>query len=198
MLNNPDIQPGTAVNRWIVGIKLFQFELVHVPGHLHTGPHGLSHCAASPNNLINEDEDVDDWLDRTMSFAVVIMNSQPSWSSRLNYSYCLTRATSYWPISHWPSCQNFLTTYSIYLEDEGHEEVPTPVIPCSDLAQHANDRLEAVHARLRDPLAPTNLSEPGICGLVHYASKFFLLDGKLMRRDPQGHHIFIDNPGIQL
>ena len=41
---------------------------------------------------------------------------------------------------------------------------------------------------LRDPLATTNLSEPGICGLVHYASKFFLLDGKLMRRDPQGHH----------
>jgi len=32
MLNNPDIQPGAAVNRWIVGIKLFQFELVHVPG----------------------------------------------------------------------------------------------------------------------------------------------------------------------
>src|SRR5882672_3653782 len=34
MLNNPDIQPGAAVNRWIVGIKLFQFELVHVPGRL--------------------------------------------------------------------------------------------------------------------------------------------------------------------
>src|SRR5882724_8656509 len=42
MLNNPDIQPGAAVNRWIVGIKLFQFELVHVPGRLHTGPDGLS------------------------------------------------------------------------------------------------------------------------------------------------------------
>src|SRR5882724_9979495 len=31
MLNNPDIQPGAVVNRWIVGIKLFQFDLVHVP-----------------------------------------------------------------------------------------------------------------------------------------------------------------------
>src|SRR5882724_4905828 len=31
MLNNPDIQPGAAMNRWIVGIKLF-FELVHVLG----------------------------------------------------------------------------------------------------------------------------------------------------------------------
>src|SRR5882724_3693740 len=188
MLNNPDIQPGAAVNRWIVGIKLFQFELVHIPGCLHTGPDGLSCHATSPNDLIDEDEDADDWLDRTMSFAVVLMNSQPSWSSRLNSSYRLTRATSYWPISHWLSCQKLLPSYSIYFEDEGHEEVPTPIIPHSDLAQRANDRLDAVHAMLLDPLAPTDLSEPGIRGLVRYASKFFLLDGKLMCRDPQGRH----------
>jgi len=25
MLNNPDIQPGAAMNRWIVGIKIFSF-----------------------------------------------------------------------------------------------------------------------------------------------------------------------------
>src|SRR5882724_8475695 len=136
MLNNPDIQPGAAVNRWIVGIKLFQFELVHVPGHLHTGPDGLSCRAASPNNLINEDEDADDWLDRTMSFAVIIMNSQPSWSSRLNSSYRPTQA-----ISYRPSRQKLLPTYLIYLEDE---EVPTPIIPHSDLAQHTYDCLEAV------------------------------------------------------
>ena len=99
MLNNPDIQPGTAVNRWIVGIKLFQFELVQ---HHHTGLDGLSCCAASPNDLIDEDEDADNWLDRTMSFAIVLMNSRPSWSSRLNSSYLPTQVASYQPI-----CQNF-------------------------------------------------------------------------------------------
>src|SRR5882724_7361930 len=62
MLNNLDIQPGAVVNRWIIGIKLFQFELVHVPGCLHTGPDGLSRHATSPNNPIDEDEDADDWL----------------------------------------------------------------------------------------------------------------------------------------
>jgi len=41
---------------------------------------------------------------------------------------------------------------------------------------------------LLDPLAPTDLSEPGICGLICYASKFFLLDSKLMHHNPQGHH----------
>src|SRR5882724_3676094 len=70
------------------------------------------------NDPINEDKDADDWLDRTMSFAVVLMNSRPSWSSRLNSSYHLTRATSYRLISRWPSCQKKLPTYSIYLEDK--------------------------------------------------------------------------------
>jgi len=45
------------VNRWIVGIKLFQFELVHIPGCLHTGPDGLSCHAYFPNDPIDEDED---------------------------------------------------------------------------------------------------------------------------------------------
>src|SRR5882724_11778778 len=80
MLNNPDIQPGAAVNRWIVGIKLFQFELVHVPGQLHTGPDGLSWHAISPNDPVEED-DVDGWLDKTMSFSIVLMNSWLSWAS---------------------------------------------------------------------------------------------------------------------
>src|SRR5882672_8344804 len=88
MLNNPDIQPGAAVNRWIVGIKLFQFELVHVPGRLHTGPDGLSRRASSPNDPVEED-DVDDWLNKTMSFTIVLMNSHPFWSQRLNSSYHL-------------------------------------------------------------------------------------------------------------
>jgi len=74
MFNNPDIQPRAAVDRWIVGIKLFQFKLVHVPGRLHTGPDSLSWCATSPNDPVEEDN-VDDWLDKTMSFAIVLMNS---------------------------------------------------------------------------------------------------------------------------
>ena len=41
MLNNPDIQPNATINRWIAGILLFDFKLVHVPGATH-GPDGLS------------------------------------------------------------------------------------------------------------------------------------------------------------
>jgi hypothetical protein len=36
MLNNPDIQPNTAMNRWIARILLFDFTLKHVPGSKQT------------------------------------------------------------------------------------------------------------------------------------------------------------------
>ena len=42
MLNNPDMQPNNAINWWIAGILLFNFELVHIPGKSHAGQDGLS------------------------------------------------------------------------------------------------------------------------------------------------------------
>jgi hypothetical protein len=43
MLNNPDIQPNATINRWITGILLFNFKLVHVPAIHHTAANSLSH-----------------------------------------------------------------------------------------------------------------------------------------------------------
>jgi len=94
MLNNPDIQPGIAVNRWIVSIKLFQLELVHVPGQLHTDLDSLSWHTIFLNDSVEED-DVDDWLNKTMLFAIILMNSKPSWASRLNTPYCPTHSSSH-------------------------------------------------------------------------------------------------------
>jgi hypothetical protein len=42
MLNNFDIQPNATINRWIAGIQLFDFKLVHVPAIHHTAADGLS------------------------------------------------------------------------------------------------------------------------------------------------------------
>jgi hypothetical protein len=35
MINNPDLQPNASINRWIAGILLFDFQLVHVSGERH-------------------------------------------------------------------------------------------------------------------------------------------------------------------
>ncbi|TDL14497.1 hypothetical protein BD410DRAFT_694319, partial [Rickenella mellea] len=42
MINEPDIQPNNTINRWIQGILLFDFTLVHVPADRHQGPDALS------------------------------------------------------------------------------------------------------------------------------------------------------------
>ncbi|KAA1473772.1 hypothetical protein DENSPDRAFT_758564, partial [Dentipellis sp. KUC8613] len=42
MLNAPDIQPNAAVNRWIQGILMYDFTLVHVPAERFRGPDALS------------------------------------------------------------------------------------------------------------------------------------------------------------
>ncbi|KNZ81963.1 hypothetical protein J132_09284 [Termitomyces sp. J132] len=40
MLQNPDIQPSTSMNCWIMAILMFHFDLVHIKGTFH-GPDGL-------------------------------------------------------------------------------------------------------------------------------------------------------------
>jgi len=42
MINNPDMHPNTAINRWIATILVFSFKLVHVLGKEFQGPDGLS------------------------------------------------------------------------------------------------------------------------------------------------------------
>ena len=67
MLANPDIHPSTSINRWIVSIFTFHFELVHVKG-THHGPDGLSRRLVQPDNDINDinkedDDEFEDWID---------------------------------------------------------------------------------------------------------------------------------------
>lgn len=61
MLNEPDLQPNATINRWIQGILLFDFELVHVPADRHRGPDALSRKPlAEGEEVVSED---DSWLD---------------------------------------------------------------------------------------------------------------------------------------
>jgi hypothetical protein len=68
MLDNPDIAPSASVNRWIVSILTFHFDLVHVLRSNH-GPDGLSR---HPRQPLNDDppstDDFDDWIDRLHGF----------------------------------------------------------------------------------------------------------------------------------
>ena len=67
MLNEPDLQPNASINRWIQGILLFDFSLIHVPAVRHQGPDALSRRELGEGEQI-EDED-DSWLDDIALFA---------------------------------------------------------------------------------------------------------------------------------
>ena len=69
MLNNPDCQPNTTINRWIAAIHLFDFKLAHVPAEKHHSPDGLSHCTP----VKGEDDaegDPEEWINRTLSLSL--------------------------------------------------------------------------------------------------------------------------------
>jgi hypothetical protein len=62
MLNDPDLQPNAAINRWIQGILLFPFDLLHVSAKNHTGPDALSRRTLAEGESAESDDD--SWLDR--------------------------------------------------------------------------------------------------------------------------------------
>jgi hypothetical protein len=61
MLNEPDLQPNAAINRWIQGILLFDFQLIHVPGTRFHAPDALSRRPPAPGEIVQSDND--SWLD---------------------------------------------------------------------------------------------------------------------------------------
>lgn len=62
MLNNPDMQPNAAINRWIQNILLFDITLVHVPGSNHLGPDALSRRPFTEGDSDIEDEEENLWF----------------------------------------------------------------------------------------------------------------------------------------
>ena len=64
MLKNPDSNPDAVLNRWIQGVLLFNFELVHVPASRHQGPDALSRRRYTEADNIPEDQSEDDgWME---------------------------------------------------------------------------------------------------------------------------------------
>ena len=70
MLTNPDIQASAVVNRWIQGIHMFDFSLVHVPAHKHKGPDALSRRPFTEKDFSGE-SDPEAWVDRIALYTQV-------------------------------------------------------------------------------------------------------------------------------
>ena len=53
MLAKPDLSPSASINHWILTILTFHFELIHVPGTMHS-PDGLSRRPPQPGNKLEQ------------------------------------------------------------------------------------------------------------------------------------------------
>ena len=73
MLNEPDLQPSAAINRWIQGILMFDFTLIHVPATRFKGPDALSRRPLAEGEQAIPDDD--DWLDNIALFTGISQES---------------------------------------------------------------------------------------------------------------------------
>jgi hypothetical protein len=177
MLNNPDTAPSASINRWIVSIHTFHFELRHVPGMQH-GPDGLSRRPPQPGDLsddIEDPDDFDDWVDNLYGFAHLLNPSAPtSESAKLLCAFAMEQAHQ-------------------RPEDTTNSEREEPpldynAVPRTDSAVFADKRLDMAHDWLISFERPDNISDHSYSLVVRYASGFFVDSNVLWKRDPQGAH----------
>src|SRR5271168_3539751 len=154
---NADIAPSASINRWIVSILMFQFDLVHVPG-THHGPDGLSRRRPQPGDKEEPEDDFEDWIDNVNGF-IHIINPLPR-----NFS----------TITNAPPVTCFIT-------EEDRQESPTPetdehntnitenteetdnspsynIVPRSEAAIKADDRLLKIKPWLETLERPDNFT----------------------------------------
>lgn len=173
MLNNPDIQPNAAINRWIAGILLFPIKLVHVPAAKHTGADGMSRRPRAPEDPVDP-EDIEDWLDDALGFAVETANT--------------------YRINPWPSLSN-PTSASNLVSVLALADQPEDVsLPSAQKAAALDARILLVQTFLQSLVWPPELSDVEYKQFLKYASGFFLSAGNLMRRDRAARHKVVIPP----
>ena len=175
MLANPDLSPSASVNRWILAILTFHFDLVHVPGTMH-GPDGLSRRRPQPGDRPEPDDDFDDWIDRLYGFMHFINLTPP-----------------------FQTPQIYIATFVADVADvEVPEEATTAAsyadVPRTAQAQAEDDRVDKVRQWLDSLTRPDNVSDSDYASFIRFAMKFFLRDGKLWRKDSSGCHKLVATP----
>ena len=174
MLNNPDIAPSASINRWIVSILTFHFKLRHVPGKQH-GPDGLSRQPPQPGDIVEEEDDPEefnDWVDNLYSFTHLINPSPPATES-VKYLYILASQ---------------LTTPRPPDTTDPDTPIEYYKVPCSATAVQADKRLAQAHDWLITFERPGDLPNHEYALIIHYASSFFVDDYILWKHNAQGAH----------
>lgn len=178
MINNPDIQPNATINRWIAGILLFHFTLLHVPASRHTGVDGLSRRPLATEDPV-ENDDFEEWIDTANAFTFA--NYLPP---RLTAAYACfgTRSPSKVPASASilyalpDPPPHFHSSHLILLSET------LPAIPRSLKARNQDEVLDRISDFLKTLQRPPNLSDAEYRSFIKQAQRFFLQNEILWQR----------------
>lgn len=171
MLNNPDIQPHNAINRWIEGILLFDFTLRHVPGKEHSGPDGLSRRRRGEDNDEEEDssdEDEDKGRDEVVSCG-----------------FWLRKAVEDGMVDFEGTRGGRMVLAISTMDNDEGDMVTVP----EDAASHdADASLRAIQTFLETLQRPTGMDDKTLRPFLKKASHFFVRGGRLWRKGTAGRH----------
>ena len=175
MINNPDIQPSATINRWIAGILMYTFQLRHVSAKDHAPADGLSRRRRSPEDpdTLEESESEDDvesafTMERLNNPQErVIPGSMTTYDPRIQErDYAQIRIT-----------QTSSVMASVVLK-----------IPRSEKADIRDEKLKEIEEFLKAPVDMSTMPSSDRKRFVKSASEFFVMRGKLWRKDRQGRH----------
>ena len=151
MINNPDLNPNATLNRWIATIKLFDFDLKHVPATIHTGPDGMSRKPPTIEDIQEaESDDIEEWIDEKLESFLY---------DDIQFTHCKTYSTT-----------DFTIPITKKSEQEYHD-------------------LDAIKKFLETLKFNNSTSSEEVIRLSQKASRFFINNNKLYKRDPQGRHL---------
>ena len=171
MLNNPDIQPSAAINRWIAAIQLFDFRLVHIPAERHQGPDGLSRREPIPGEDDNEG-DPEEWVDDVLALGLWL----DTWDERPTHSAGTTK---------------IFQTESVVSAPGDAQTFP----PATDKAHSLDEELPKIQEFLSN--FPNGNTSEVTDRLRQRARNFFVHDNRLWRRHAQGRHQLVLIPPHQ-
>jgi len=162
---------------------MFQFELVHVPGMFH-GPDGLSRRKRQPDDLPDEEDDFDDWIDQVHGFLHFILPTS-------TYQIDQPPTTIY----IFQTLSNTSTEPSTTSNDTpGEPANPVPedddyaIVPRTDLARKANERIRLVQEWHTTLQRPREVTEKEYEQFLRYCTEFFISGDRLWRKDHKGEH----------
>jgi hypothetical protein len=199
MLNNPDIQPNAAMNRWIAAILLFDFAIEHTPGISHA-PDGLSRSPGAPEDPV-DDEDPEEWIDRACGFAILAVN----WRNTARPEIGALLQNSGNPYEGAENDTEFISVFSNHVnpytlnaeEVNMIEEVFVLAhfgatedggIPRSKRAREADEDALRIMKYLGDLQHPPGFDSQRHKRFLKKVRQFFRAGEKLWRRDPRGEH----------